>query len=591
MSRASSFGCCIWTYIARPENICYVPGVLRAIIYRRYSSDEQEKGSTDTLARQLEAGQAFAALKGWAVTDILTDRGRSAYKGEHLLPHADLGKFVAEVSEGRHSGTVLIVERLDRLSRRPVDEAMAFIHSLTQAGVSIGVADTGEVFAARPDMATFLATAIRAALSYEESRKKSDNTLKAKSKLWQMAQDRTGAWTKLANRHPSWLRRNERADGWVIDEERADVVRLIFELAAEGNGYVRIVQHLNARGIAPFDKAKRYTSGKHEWGRSSVRQIIASPSVEGDWAPKEGVYAGRVIPDFYPRIVGADLVRRARAAAEGRRKEPGRVKGSSRPLFSMTCGQCRRAAFTYSTVKKGRLYIYARCASAADGRCDNAGSWRYDIFEETALDWLLDLALDDRFFVGAGELRKALDRVAELEKALGDARAARQRLITLFADGDDQLAEEVVERKQAIELIEADLTTAKAELATASGRVNDAEHLRRVEDVRAVATGPEGRERNEARGRLKSALGAIVMNVSIDVVDGNRCFTVYLVKGTAGIRINTRGEVMNVVDSAMRGPLYTYLSAEEQESIAPLIRRLEAFAGPHAQKSEPTVGT
>lgn len=71
-----------------------------ALIYRRFSTDEQEFGSSDTLARQLERCQDMAKAKGWTVTDVLTDKGRSAYKREHLLPDAELGKFMTRLRSG-----------------------------------------------------------------------------------------------------------------------------------------------------------------------------------------------------------------------------------------------------------------------------------------------------------------------------------------------------------------------------------------------------------------------------------------------------------------------------------------------------------
>lgn len=68
--------------------------VEKAIIYSRFSSDEQEKG--DSLARQSRVCEAFAATRGWEVVGRLIDKGRSAYKGEHLAPDADLGGFALE---------------------------------------------------------------------------------------------------------------------------------------------------------------------------------------------------------------------------------------------------------------------------------------------------------------------------------------------------------------------------------------------------------------------------------------------------------------------------------------------------------------
>lgn len=165
-----------------------------AYIYRRYSTDEQGYGAAETLVRQKMACDALIAKNGWTVIgEPLTDKGKSAFKSEHLSANAELGKFVAAVNSGEVSkGSVLVAERLDRLSRRPVGEAMAWIHRLTEAGIIIALADTGEVFGAEQDLGSFLQTAIRAGVSHEESRKKSDATNKSKRILWDHAENRTG---------------------------------------------------------------------------------------------------------------------------------------------------------------------------------------------------------------------------------------------------------------------------------------------------------------------------------------------------------------------------------------------------------------
>lgn len=555
------------------------------LIYRRFSTDEQEHGTGDTLARQLERCEEFAVSQGWNVVEVMTDRGRSAFKGEHLQTDADLGLFVARVMAGEIArGTVLLAERLDRLSRRPVDETMAWIHSLTAAGIEIALADTAEVF--RPgDMGSFLSTAIRAALGHEESRKKSDLGQKAKAKLWTKAQNREGAWTNFAAKIPSWLRRNETCDDWIEDEHRVSVVRQIYEMAAdESLGSTAIAQRLNAAGIKPFAKPTRYRSTLGTWGNSSVRQILMSPAVEGDWVGATGPYAGQTIIGFYPRIVDADLVARARAAASQRKKVVGQRNGSTASnLFSKACrcGVCGRRAFSYSTQKKGRQYGYVRCEAAGEGRCSNTGGYPYAAFEKTALDILIDLALDDRFFESKDELRIARIRIAELEKAIRDKTDARTRLLMAFADGDNdpQVMAMISMMKAEIDGLKSELDETRKAAAKASGQVDGVEHLRRVNDIRDAAYSSDPTTRNHARSKLRQALDAIVMSVDIERdPDGEKIFTVILAGGAMAFRIDTKGVFKRAISDGLGRPLYTHLPPDQREQIAPLIRRIEALA-------------
>lgn len=556
-------------------------------IYRRFSTDEQEHGSAETLTRQRLACEAFIAENGWnTIGQPLTDKGKSAFKGEHLLPSAELGRFVERVEIGEISrGTVLVAERLDRLSRRPVEEAMAWIYKLTSAGILIAIADTRDVYGANPSMESFLSTAFRVATGHEESRKKSESTIKSKRILWDCAETRTGKWVSLANRPPSWLKRKPTLDGFDIIEDRADVVRLIYQMSADGVGVVTIAGHLNTQTppVAPFANAIKKNSGKpHMWGRSSVRQILQTPNVEGDFRPISGVYKGRVIHDFYPRIVDADIVDRARGDLAARRKVAGKSAASgSTNLFAgiMACGECGRRANLSTSVQKGHPYAYVRCEAAAEKRCSNRSGYAYPKFEETVLDIMLELALDDRFFAVAGELKTGRVRKAEIEKLVFDKRTRRQKMMASF-DLDDADAMALIQTaKDEIEALEAEKMTVETAIQTATGKVGNIEHLRRVGDIRSAAQSDDDATRKQARSKLRLAMSGIVQSVDIERdQDGVKVFTVILKGGIMAIRITDKGKVRATVKDALGKPLWSHLPLDHQEQLAPLIKRIEKMA-------------
>lgn len=346
----------------------------KVFLYRRFSSDEQETG--DSLSRQQRNCETFAHSQGWTVSETLTDRGRSAYKGEHLLPDAELGKFVHGVDQGSiPHGSIILAERLDRLSRRPVAEAMAWLHNLTSRGVHVAIADKRKVFTEGMSFEDFLGSALSFAQSNEESAKKSERIISAKTALWKLAERREGKWTNLAARPPLWLARNEARNGWIIDSDREALIRDIYQWSADGLGAVLITNRLNEIGEKPWGKWRRYQDGK--WGRTAVRQLLNNPAVEGDLVPVKGMFEGKVLHGFYPRIVDADVVAMARAQQTARKRRPGRWSGAGKPpqasderrvarkqsggfgsLFagSTYCGECGMRAFLTSSVSKGRYY-------------------------------------------------------------------------------------------------------------------------------------------------------------------------------------------------------------------------------------------
>lgn len=554
---------------------------MEAIVYRRYSTDEQRDGSAQTLEAQLERCQDFAKARGWQITEILTDEGKSAYKGHHLLPDADLGKFVARLRQGEIArGTVLIADNLSRLSRRPVDEAMAWVHEVNGRGVEIALADTREVFKPNPSLGDFLQTAIKFGVSHQSSADKSDATRRSKNRLWKLAEAREGKWTTLAGLLPRWLERNKAKDGWITDDDMAETIRTIYRWSADGIGVNTIVNMLNARpDLPPFGQPKDYRNGIPAWTRSTVRQYLTSAIVEGDFRPSTGMFSGLVIHDFYPRIVDADLVARARSDLKSRRKVPGKSASTGAVnLFAgvTRCGVCGQRASLSTSVQKGKPYPYVRCEASQEGRCSNKGGYAYRAFETTALDLFLDLALDERFFEASGDLGRGRIRKAEIEKLVADKRTRRQSMMDKFDLDDPDAMALIAKAKQEIEDLMVELAAVETAIELATGKVGNIEHLNRVGDIREAAKSPEEAVRNQARTKLRKALTTIIMSVEIDRDENSeRVFTVILIGGIMAVRIDAKGRVLNSVSEAVGQPLYQYLTEDQRMMLAPLIRRIE----------------
>jgi DNA invertase Pin-like site-specific DNA recombinase len=536
------------------------------------------------LEAQLERCQAFAEAQGWTVVEVLTDEAKSAFKADHLKPDADLGRFVTRLRQGEFAkGTVLIADNISRLSRRPVDEAMAWVHEVNGRGVEIALADTKEVFRSNPKLGDFLQTAIKFGVSHQASADKSDQTRRSKNRLWKLAEAREGEWTSLAGLIPRWLERNRTKNGWIVDGDMANTINQIYQWSADGIGVNTIVNMLNARpDLPPFGEPEDYRSGVPAWTRTTVRQYLTSPIVEGDFRPRTGMFAGRVIHDFYPRIVPADIVARARADLKARRKVAGKGAGTGHAnLFAglTKCGVCGQRASLSTSVQKGKAYPYLRCEASQEGRCSNRGGFAYRAFEATALDLFLDLALDDRFFAATGELGRARVRKAEIEKSLTDRRAFKMNLLRSFSGTDPEVAAVIAEATDDITRLTAELVEVEATITTASGKVGNIEHLRRVNDIRAAAESPDDDVRNQARSKLRKALSTIVMSVDIERDEqGAPFFTIILAGGIMAVRIDTKGRVIQAVSDAAGQPLYSYLPEDQREVLAPLIQRIEKLA-------------
>jgi DNA invertase Pin-like site-specific DNA recombinase len=122
--------------------------VTPCIIYVRFSSIQQEKGAS--IERQLELARAHIAREGWVEAEPpVIDKGRSAWKGDHLSK-GNLGILNKRIMAGEIApGTVLLAEKLDRFSRQERKITRRWLEDVTDLGIGIATVDGGRVYTAQ----------------------------------------------------------------------------------------------------------------------------------------------------------------------------------------------------------------------------------------------------------------------------------------------------------------------------------------------------------------------------------------------------------------------------------------------------------
>src|SRR6478672_1520324 len=93
----------------------------------------------DSLRRQVEKSQEYAARQGWELlqADQLRDVGLSAFSGANVSGGA-LGQFLQAIRDRKvEQGSFLIIESLDRLTRQDPWKAMGLFSEIINAGVTI----------------------------------------------------------------------------------------------------------------------------------------------------------------------------------------------------------------------------------------------------------------------------------------------------------------------------------------------------------------------------------------------------------------------------------------------------------------------
>lgn len=487
------------------------------VIYIRWSSAEQSKGSS--LERQRADCRAHAERHGWNVIQELIDDGVSAFKGRHASVGM-LGGFVDAVENGEHpAGIVLLVEKLDRLSREEPGRVFLWMMRMTEAGVTIATVDGDRRYARGTfDMASIIEVVVKAQLSHEESAKKASRLAAA----WaaKRAKVADGQQLVMTRRAPAWLAVEGTPARFVLIEERAAIVRRIYEETVAGIGKYSIARRLNVEGVPTFGRA----SG---WHSSYVQKILTTATVLGAMQPgskargEARTIVGDPIEGYYPAVIDADLHARAQASMAQRSR---RVAGKGRRLVNLlaglaTCGECGHIMTLRGKGRKQRAAgnwvneDYLVCDWYQRGRgCENKSHFNYDFWEGVVLDAILADAIGDRHFSAPREVRRVEVELAEHERSLAATEAKAATALELVVETGraetkalwQRLVIEVDRQKAVVE-------AKRAELTRLRGVTPPEIHHQRIATLRASLRDDDEDVRFQARAKVMEALHDLVI--------------------------------------------------------------------------------
>ena len=518
----------------------------QAYIYIRFSTLAQEDGNSRE--RQLEGALKLIAAKGWTLAETVEDPGKSAFKGEHMLSEGALGKFSERVRAGDiPPDSWLIAEKTDRLSREGWEVLFDWLRDMTRKGLNIITLDGHEFTAG--SMRDQI-NVIKILLGGEADRQFSEKISGRVSDAYvaNVTRGRTKDGRKLSKRCPGWMVLNDDGLEFSLIHERRDIVQRVYELAAEGRGARWIAKHLNANGFEPWGTKQNAQAG---WDPNTIQLMLKSPAVEGDYVtgfsnPTKVKNKGMTIPGYFPRAVDADLVARARAAMQSRKWSGGSNTAKAHNLFRglVKCGACGSRMYLN---RNGDGSQFFQCSAAMANRsCEQKETFRYEEFETSALDTVLDLALDDRWFTKTDETHRFSVALAEAQKAVAEREARLNRAVDKMLDDDvgDVFAARIPELKKAVHDAKAVEGEAQVALLKARGLVSPAEHQRRVMQVRNAIAADDEAVRIEARLRVSVALAGIIDRIEChDTGEYGRSYWMTLLANSLHIVIGQDGVV------------------------------------------------
>jgi DNA invertase Pin-like site-specific DNA recombinase len=493
---------------------------MRATAYIRVSSEDQVSGNG--IDRQRAYAKEYCKRAGLSLAETLVDDGYSAFKNDHIL-NGKLGRYLAEVDTGRHRGSALLIEYLDRLSRLGITETFALIGRLRAGGVELHETGTHRVIRSLDDLGTSIVTLVDSYQAQEYSRKLSERI----GRGWAAKKANASRGKVVTKNVPAWL---AVVDGRIVENEKAAILRDAFRLAGLGIGAKNILRQLNG---ALADGSKGYSL-------SWLSRSLCNRAVLGEYQPCHYVNGRRVpvgepVPNYFPAIITqseweaarTEIDRKNRIPADKRHRGGDRHTDRAKNLFTgllkdVTWQPERGMGFqevggiaylhsAWSPNRKSNRLHYKKFETAFLGFLHDldwqsvAGQSESD--EEKAARAELETVL--------GELDKTVRRIAAKDKAMEDPEldmATLKVFAAQIAKDQDRLSTLAAEKERLRGILEAARTRCNA--------LHDIVSLRRL-----IEAGD-----NETRLRLRTEIRNRIAR--IDFLFTHR-FRIPLITGTA----------------------------------------------------------
>ena len=343
---------------------------MKAVIYARFSSDEQNEASIEG---QLRECMDYAERTGITVIGNYIDRALSARTDNR----PEFRRMIKDSAKGCFD--VVLVWKLDRFSRDRYDSAH-YKHILKKNGVK--VISAKENISEGPEgiilesMLEGMAEYYSAELAVKVKRGMMENALKG----------------KVNGGKPPYGYYVDKDRHLCVNETTAPIVQEIFRMYAEGKLVREILAYLEVRGI-------RTTNGK-KFTFSILQKMLGSRRYIGEYK-----YGEVVIPNAVPAIIDETLFEKVQRRLEKNRRAAASGKAKEDYLLTtkLFCGKCGVYMVGESGVSRGKdIYRYYKCVNARKHTCDK---------KTVRKEWIENLAVQKAFEIVNDE--KIVDYLAD----------------------------------------------------------------------------------------------------------------------------------------------------------------------------------
>ena len=311
---------------------------MKAVIYARYSSDNQRE---ESIEGQIRECTAFAEKNGMTILRHYIDRAYSAKTDNR----PEFQRMIQDSKEKLFD--IVLVWKLDRFARNRYDSAQ-YKNILKKNGVRVvsaneAISDSSEGILMESILEGF-AEYFSADLAEKVSRGMTENALKC----------------KFNGGNPTVGYLIDSEQHFQIDPVKAPFVLNAFKMYDEGSTMSQVRDYLNAHNVC------NNRGGKHTI--NSVAKMLKNRRYIGEYS-----YRDVVIPNGIPAIVPEDLFERVQEKIEKDKKAPARHKAEDDYLLTTKpfCGYC--GAYMCGESGRGRngtVHRYYKCVSVKKKRTD-----------------------------------------------------------------------------------------------------------------------------------------------------------------------------------------------------------------------------
>lgn len=351
--------------------------MLNAVIYARYSSDNQREESIEA---QIRAIKEYASKNDYQIIKIYTDEARTATTDDRpqflqMIKDSVLGLF-----------NTVIVHKLDRFARNRYDSAI-YRKKLKDNGVRL--ISVLEPLDDSPE--SVILESVLEGMSEYYSKNLSREVMKGMKETALECKHNGGIAPLGYDVAPDRT--------YVINENEAKIVKMVFEMYADGYSFNNIIDELNSKGYK--------TKAGREFGKNSINNILKNEKYRGVYIfnrtiSKIGGKRNNLkskssdkiirIEGGMPRIISDELWNRIRVKMD--KNKQARAANSAKETYLLSglifCGKCD-GAMTGNRKYAGRNktpYFSYECSNRKRKRSCDAKAINKDYVENLVMDEL-----------------------------------------------------------------------------------------------------------------------------------------------------------------------------------------------------------